>query len=92
MICGYVAVFGDNNVGSGKRVRPILAGQVSQPFVVRNGLEYLEAVWGPPNSILHGIAGAPYFNIAGGYNNNANLTVDEVFTGFYESSACTTVL
>lgn len=79
-------VFGDDNVGYGKRVRPLLSGQVSQPLVVQSGLEYLDAVWGPPNTILHGIAGAPYFNIAGGYNNNANLTIDEVFIGFNLSS------
>ena len=82
------AVFGRVNVGSGQRVRPLLSGQVVQPIIVGEGLRYLENVFGPPNSILHGIAGAPYFNIAGGYNQWANLTVDEVFAGFNISSEC----
>ena len=80
------AVFGTDSVGYGKRVRPVLSGQIVQPINVGEGLRYLETVWGPPNSIIHSIAGAPYFNIAGGYNNYANLTIDEVFVGFNLSS------
>ena len=38
--------------------------QVSSPFVIRNGLEYIDAVFGPPRDFIHGIAGAPYFNSA----------------------------
>ena len=84
--CRTSAVFGADNVGNGKRVRPLLAGQIVQPIIVGEGLKYLENVWGAPNSILHGIAGAPYFNIAGGYNTWANLTINEVFLGFNISS------
>ena len=68
-------------MGSEKRVRPLLAGQVSSPGVVRNGLEYIEAVFGPPKDYFHGIAGAPYFNI-GPINTNPALTVDEIYQGF----------
>ena len=51
-MCKHIAdlfktVFGDENVGRGKRVRPLLAGQVSSPSVIKNGLEYIDAVFGP---------------------------------------------
>jgi hypothetical protein len=77
----FKTVFGDENVGPWKRVRPILAGQVSFPFVMRNGLDYLDAVHGPPSTFLHGIAGAPYFNL-GEYGTWTNLTIDQVFDAF----------
>lgn len=88
-MCKHVAdlfktVFGDENVGRGKRVRPLLAGQVSSPFVVENGLEYIDAVFGPPRDFLHGIAGAPYFGI-GPSDTNPQLTVDEIYAGFDSS-------
>ena len=38
--------------------------QVSSPFVIENGLEYIDAQFGPPRDFIHGIAGAPYFNSA----------------------------
>ena len=73
----FKTVFGDENVGPWKRVRPILAGQIAFPFVIRNGLEYLDTVHGPPSTFLHGMAGAPYFNL-GKYGTWTNLTVDQV--------------
>ena len=73
----FKTIFGDDNVGPWKRVRPILAGQVVYPFVIRNGLEYLNAVYGPPSQFLHGIAGAPYFNL-GEYETWTNLTTEQV--------------
>lgn len=78
----FKTVFGEDNVGNGKRVRPILSGQVSYPAPIDEGLRYLENVFGPPGLYLHAIAGAPYFGIGGGYNNNANITIDDVFAGF----------
>ncbi len=77
----FKTVFGDGNVGPWKRVRPILAGQVSYPFVIKNGLEYLDAVFGPPSNYLHGMAGAPYFNL-GEYSTWTNLTTDQVLDAF----------
>jgi hypothetical protein len=81
----FKTVFGNDNVGAGKRVRPLLCGQVSWTAPLQTGLEYLEAVFGPPADFLHGICGAPYFNLGDAINRNANLTVDNVFTGFDES-------
>ena len=77
----FKTVFGDENVGQWKRVRPILAGQVSYPFVIRVGLEYLNEVFGPPSNYLHGMAGAPYFNL-GEYGKWTNLTTDQVLDAF----------
>lgn len=81
----FKTVFGADAVGAGKRVRPLLCGQASFPAPMSEGLQYLEAVWGAPNSILHGICMAPYFNLPPRVNNDANITVDDVFSGFDES-------
>ena len=85
-MCKHIAdlfgtVFGPDSVGSGKRVRPLLAGQVSYPAVINEGLRYIETVFGPPNRFFHGIAGAPYFGIPGDINTNPALTVDDIFRG-----------
>jgi hypothetical protein len=77
----FKTVFGEENVGQWKRVRPILAGQVSYPFVIKLGLDYLNAVFGPPSNYLHGMAGAPYFNL-GEYASWSNLTTDLVLDAF----------
>jgi hypothetical protein len=81
-MCKHIAdIFGavfTGDVGPNKRVRPVLAGQVANTEVVRQGLVYLEAVWGPPGTIIHAIAGAPYFNLGDEANSNPNLTVDQV--------------
>ncbi len=77
----FKTVFGEENVGQWKRVRPILAGQVSYPFVIKLGLDYLNAVFGPPSNYLHGMAGAPYFNL-GDYASWSNLTTDLVLDAF----------
>lgn len=81
----FKTVFGADGVGAGKRVRPLLCGQVSYAFPIVQGLEYLEAVWGPPSSMLHGLCGAPYFGLPDRVNKNPNITVDDVFSGFDES-------
>jgi hypothetical protein len=77
----FKIVFGEENVGPWKRVRPILAGQASFPFVMTNGLDYLNAVYGPPSSFIHGIGVAPYFNL-GEYETWTNLTTDQVLDAF----------
>ena len=64
-------------VGQGKRVRPLLSAQASAPFVLRQGLEYLQAVFGAPAAMLHGAAVAPYFNL-GPANEDQAITADGV--------------
>ena len=57
----FKGVFGSGSVGQNARVRPILAGQVSYTAPILEGIRYVESVWGPPSTFLHGFAGAPYF-------------------------------
>ena len=80
----FKTIFGDENVGQWKRVRPILAGQGSYPTVLMVGLDYLNTVFGPPSTILHGIAIAPYFSL-GEYGTWTNLTTDQVLDAWNAS-------
>jgi hypothetical protein len=81
----FKTVFGASAVGAGKRVRPLLCGQAAFAMPITEGLLYLESVWGAPNSILHGLCVAPYFNLPPQVNKNPNLTLDDVFSGFDET-------
>ena len=76
----FKTVFGDENVGKWKRVRPILAGEGPRPHSIIDGLDYLNAIFAPPKTILHGIAFAPYFSL-GPYQRWSNLTTDQVLDG-----------
>jgi len=80
----FKTVFGAENVGPWKRVRPILAGQTSYPPVLMNGLDYLNAIFGPPSSFIHGIGIAPYFSIMP-YDNWTNLTTDQLIDAWNSS-------
>jgi hypothetical protein len=80
----FKSVFGEENVGQWKRVRPLLAGQTSYASVILNSLDYLNTIFGPPSNYLHGITIAPYFDI--GENRTwSNLTVDQVLDGLNSS-------
>jgi hypothetical protein len=72
-------------VGQGKRVRPLLSAQASSPQVMMQGLDYLQAVFGPPAAMLHGGAVAPYFNL-GPANVNQSITVDGVLAALAENA------
>jgi hypothetical protein len=76
----FKTVFGEENVGQWKRVRPILAGQAITPNFAIEFLDYLNNVYGPPRNFIHGIAIAPYFNL-GPYKTWSNLTSDQVLDG-----------
>jgi hypothetical protein len=80
----FKTVFGQQNVGPWKRVRPILAGQAANAYIINTGLDYLNAIFGPPSTFIHGIAVAPYFNLAQ-YQTWSNLTVDQVLDGLDSS-------
>lgn len=77
----FKTIFGEENVGPWKRVRPILAGQVVYTAVLVHGLNYINDVFGPPSKFFHGIAVAPYFNL-GAYDKWSNLTADQVLDAF----------
>ena len=80
----FKTIFGPENIGLWKRVRPILAGQAVNIIVLMNSLDYLNAVHGPPSSFIHGIAIAPYFGL-GEYQRWSNLTTDQVLAGLNSS-------
>ncbi|CAF1603387.1 unnamed protein product [Rotaria sp. Silwood1] len=80
----FQSVFGKENVGLGKRIRPILAGQAVNPYIIMTGLDYLNTIHGPPSKFLHGIAVAPYFDLEH-YKTWSNLTVDQVLDGLNSS-------
>ena len=80
----FRTVYGNESVGHDAWVRPLLAGQVVNPFIVQLGLEYIDAVFGGVSGALHGIAGAPYFNL-GPYDDAPNLTVDGVLAAMNDS-------
>jgi len=60
------------------RVRPVLAGQVVQALVAQEGLDMIQAVYGPPSKYFYAIAGAPYFSFHDVDDKNPNLSVDDV--------------
>ena len=69
-------VFGDFNFA---RVRPVFATQVGYEEVYKQGLTWLEHQYKQPNSVIYGIAGAPYFQVSDELNKKKDLTVDEIF-------------
>ena len=76
----FKTVFGEENVGQWKRIRPMLCGQADTPKYAVEYLDYLNTVYGPPKNFLHGIAIAPYSHL-GPYQMWTNLTVDQVLDG-----------
>lgn len=77
----FKTVFGEENVGQWKRVRPILAFSAGNSTVALDSLDYFNTVFGPPINTFHGIAIAPYFDL-GQYRMLSNVTVDQVLEGF----------
>ena len=77
----FKTVFGEENVGPFKRIRPICSGSLLDPNFAIDGLNYLNANYGPPSNYVHGIIIAPYFTL-GPYDRMDNLTVDQVLEGF----------
>ena len=73
----FKTVFGEENVGPWKRVRPILAGDSKHQLIMIDYLDYLNINYGPPTNYLHGIAVAPYFDL-GIYKNWTNLNTNQI--------------
>lgn len=73
----FASVLGAENVGRGRRIRPILAGQGDDGGVADTALLYLTARFGAPSQYLAALSIAPYFGLPSSYN-NATLTSDEV--------------
>ena len=77
----FKTVFGEENVGQWKRVRPILAEQVGNAWSLILAVDYLNDIYGPPSTYIHGVAAAPYFNL-GSYSTWSNLTTEQVLDAF----------
>jgi len=58
-------------------VRPLLAGQIVQPYITTVGLQFIDAVYGPPSHYFYAVAGAPYLNL-GSQQTTDGLTTDQV--------------
>lgn len=71
----FRSVYGQDAVPN--TIRPVLASQVVQPMTAKIGLEFIDAVYGPPSDFLYGIAGAPYFNL-GSQQRAEDLSTDDV--------------
>jgi hypothetical protein len=71
----FRSVYGDAAMMS--TVRPVFASQVVQPYVTQLGLDFIDAVYGPPSHYFYALAGAPYYNM-GSKQTVDGLTVDQV--------------
>lgn len=68
------------------RVRPVLAGQMANPYVVEQGLELIEEGLGvAPASVIYAIAGAPYVFASAAPDGEADetpgLTAQQILDG-----------
>jgi len=79
---GFAQVWGQDQIL--KRIKPVLAGQVVQPLLCQLGLDYINAVFGPPSKWFVALAGAPYFNL-GDLNSNPNMSVNDVINALDKS-------
>jgi hypothetical protein len=57
----FRSVYGDSAMMN--TVRPVLAGQIVQPYITTVGLQFIDAVYGPPSNYFYAVAGAPYLNL-----------------------------
>jgi hypothetical protein len=73
----FRTVYGDAAMMT--QIRPILAGQVVNRYILSTGLEMIDAVYGPPSRYFYAIAGAPYFNM-GSQQQVDGLTPDAVLS------------
>jgi hypothetical protein len=78
----FASVWGSAAIDN--QIRPVLASQMANPWLVETGLEYLEKTFGAPKQFLYAIAGAPYFNL-NGQDSNTNLTTDQVLAALSAS-------
>lgn len=60
-----------------QRIRPVLAAQVVQPYILQLQLRFIEMAYGAPVDYLYGLAVAPYFNL-GARQTEEGLTPDQV--------------
>ncbi|MEO0002733.1 MAG: hypothetical protein RLZZ22_425 [Pseudomonadota bacterium] len=78
----FRGVYGDAAMMS--TVRPVFASQVVQTYVAQLGLDFIDAVYGPPARYFHAFAGAPYFNL-GNLQQVDGLSADAVLQAMSDS-------
>ena len=78
----FRSVYGDAAMMT--KVRPVFASQVVQPYVAGLGLNFIDAVYGPPSRYFYAFAGAPYFNL-GPLQQVDGLTTDAVLQAMNDS-------
>jgi hypothetical protein len=61
------------------RLRPVLASQSAQPFMVRKQVQFIASTYGPPSQFIYGIAGAPYLGPDDQFNKRDDVTLDDIF-------------
>ncbi|MCX7258028.1 MAG: hypothetical protein NTZ64_15275, partial [Polaromonas sp.] len=71
----FRSVYGSSAMMS--TVRPVFASQVVQPYVGQVGLDFINALYGPPSNYFYAYAGAPYFNL-GSLQRVDGLTPDAI--------------
>lgn len=64
------------NAALNTTVRPVLASQIGSPSVLRQQIEYIARVFGPPTNYIYAVAGAPYFGLGRRLSSDPTLTVD----------------
>lgn len=72
----FRGVYGD--AAMMRTVRPVLAGQIVQPYIAQMGLDFINAVYAPPARYFYAVAGAPYFNL-GSAQTTDGLSTDQVW-------------
>lgn len=78
----FRSVYGDAAMMT--TIRPVFSGQVVQPYISQQGLEFIETVYGPPSRYFYALAGAPYFNL-GAKQTVDGLTTDDVLAALGDS-------
>ena len=78
----FRSVFGDSEMM--RRIRPIFATQVVNTYASGLGLNFINAVYGPPAQYFYAMAGAPYFNL-GKQQRVEGLNTDQVLQAMEQS-------
>lgn len=78
----FRTVFGDPEMM--RRIRPVFATQVVNLYASQLGLDFIDAVYGPPAKYFYAMAGAPYFNL-GKQQRVEGLSADQVLQAMVQS-------
>jgi hypothetical protein len=73
----FRTIFGDDQMMT--RIRPVLCAQHGYTMTIRQPLEFLNAVYGPPSNYLYAISCAPYFGLTNDQSARTDLTADDIF-------------